>query len=121
MSTASAQASKFYEQVVAEGKVFTFDDGNGYLVFPVGDVEVVPFWSTRTRCLKIQGVHSKYAGRTISEETLQEFLEKTLPLLEEERIRVGVNWSGKRLAGYDVSVADMRRNLRHWIAEKSKS
>ena len=48
MSVAATQASKFYEQVIAEGRVFTVDDGEGYLVFPIGEIEVVPFWSSRS-------------------------------------------------------------------------
>jgi hypothetical protein len=120
MAIAAAQASEFYKQFVTGGKVFTFDDGNGYVVFPVRDLEVIPLWSSRSRCLKIQELQAKYARWTISEQTLQEFLAKTLPLLEEEEIQVGINWSGKRLTGYDVSVADVRRNLRHLLDEKSK-
>ena len=120
MSNAAAQAARFYEQVVKDDRVFTVDDGKGFLVFPVRDTEVVPFWSSRSRLLKIHEAHPKYAKWKISEESLPEFLEKTLPLLEKEGIRVGVNWSGERLTGYDLSVHDLRSNLQYWIDKKLK-
>ena len=118
MSIAAAQASQFYEQVVKEGRVFTVDDGEGYLVFPVDGTETVPFWSSRSRVVKIQQTHAKYSNWEISEEPLPEFLEKTLPLFEKEGIRIGVNWSGKRLTGYNLSAPDLRRNLQPWIDKR---
>jgi len=119
MSVAATQASKFYEQVIAEGRVFTVDDGEGYLVFPIGEIEVVPFWSSRSRLVNIQKDNPKYEKWEISEEPLSGFLDKTLPLLDKEGIRVGVNWSGKRLNGFDISVPELRKNLQHWIDKKN--
>jgi hypothetical protein len=116
MSIAAAQASKFYEQVVAEGRVFTFADADSFLVFPVHGVDVVPFWSSRSRLRAVRKSHPKYRAFTEDEIALERFLSDTLTLLEQENIRVGVNWSGKRLVGYDITPTDLRRNLAHWQA-----
>ena len=62
MSVAAAQASKFYEQVVRDGLVFTFEDADGLLVFRTRDVEVVPFWSSRKRLEQIQKKMPKWGG-----------------------------------------------------------
>jgi hypothetical protein len=114
MSIAAVQASKFYEQVVRERAVFTFTDEGSFLVYPVRGQDVVPFWSSRARLDKIQREHEKYRSYTCDEISLTSFLEKTLPDLAAENIAVGVNWSGERLTGYDVSVSDLIGNLEHW-------
>jgi hypothetical protein len=111
MSNASSQASDFYRSAVENETVFTFQDDDGYLVFPIRGIEVVPFWSSRERCEKVQAQHPKYLNWKITSESLQEFMNKTLALFEGERIHVGVNWSGKQLTGYDVSATDMRKNI----------
>ena len=90
MSTAAAHAAKFYEDVVRNGTVYTVDDGEGYLVFPVNGVDVVPFWSTRSRVVAVQEAHPKYAAWAVSEEPLDEFLKETLPMLEEAGGTIGV-------------------------------
>jgi len=114
MSVAAAQASAFYEQVVKDGSVFTFLDDGSFLVFPIHGKEVVPFWSSRTRVQKVQSRHPEYAGYTIHEIPLPEFLETTLAKFGKDGIHVGVNWSGDRLVGYDLPVADLLRNIDYW-------
>jgi hypothetical protein len=70
---------------------------------------------------QVQVSHPKYAGFTISEIPLSEFLNETLPLLEDQNINVGVNWAGVRLVGYDISVADLRTNIGYWISKHHDS
>ena len=113
MTIASAQAQKFYEQVAREDSVFTFTHDGDFLVFPIRDIEVVPFWSSLSRMNKIRATHQKYASYSITRSTLDEFLTETLPMLQKEDLHVGVNWSGPRLVGYDISVADLKRNVEH--------
>ena len=120
MSNAASNASAFYERVVKDGRVFTVLGDDSFLVFRVSGAEVVPFWSSRYRVEKVQLSHPKYAGFSISEIPLTEFLDKTLAQLEEENIHVGVNWSGKRLIGYDISVADLKRNIGCWLDKKGR-
>lgn len=120
MTIASAQAQKFYEQVTAERRVFTFLDDDSFWVFRVRESDVVPFWSSASRLRRVQAMHPKY--RTLAAETisLADFLEKTLPQLEEENIGVGVNWSGTRLVGYNLTVAELRRNLEHRMSSRPR-
>jgi len=114
VSIAAAQASKFYEQVVAEGRVFTFTENDEYLVYPIQGKEVVPFWSSKARLERIQKDHPKYQKYQISEVPLEQFLSEELHLFESEKVSVGVNWSGARLTGYDISAEDLRRNIGYW-------
>jgi hypothetical protein len=114
VSIAAAQATKFYEQVVAEGRLFTFTQNDEYLIYPIEGKEVVPFWSSKTRLESIQAGHPKYQKYQISEVSLERFLKEDLQLLEGERLSVGVNWSGARLTGYDISAQDLRKNIEYW-------
>jgi len=114
VSLAAAHAAKFYEEATAERRVFTFLVDGSFLVFPVRGGEVVPFWSSLSRLQRVQESHEKYRRYTADEIPLSDFLLKTLPQLANEQIRVGVNWSGDRLTGYDLTVDDLRHNLDHW-------
>jgi len=118
MSTAALHASAFYEDAAKNRVVFTFLDDESFLVFRVEAAEVVPFWSTRSRMDRVRDLHPKYAGYVIEEIPLSEFLARTLPLLAEGGVRVGVNWSGARLSGYDISVDDVRRNISHHVGHE---
>ncbi len=118
MSIAAAQASKFYEQVVNDGFVYTFLDQGGYLVYPVSGIKVVPFWSSRSRLEKIQSLLPKYSKFKIDKESFKTFYSKTLPELESDQIHFGVNWSGERLKGYNISAEDLRKNIGYWLNKK---
>ena len=119
MTVAAAQASKFYEQVVRDDRVFTFLDDGSFLIFPVGNIEVIPFWSSRSRVAAIQKEHEKYRGLEIDEIPFRDFWNKTLEQLAEEEIHVGVNWSGTRLFGYNLPVDDVKRNIDYWLKKLS--
>lgn len=112
MSTAGLHYHRFAEQVAQDERVFTFTCEGELLVYPVRGNEVVPFWSSRSQLETIQKRFPKYQKHSISEMSLSEFYE-WLAQLEDEGILVGVNWSGERLTGYDVTVADLRELLAH--------
>ncbi len=118
MSISAAQASKFYEQVVRDGKVFTLEDPEGFLVFPIRDIEVIPFWSSLSRVEKVQSTMPEYAKYSIHTKPFEEFYDETLPWLEELKIHIGVNWSGERLSGYDVPVNELRVSLDYWMEKR---
>jgi hypothetical protein len=118
MSTAAVHANAFYADVAKNRVVFTFLDDDSFLVFRIGDAEVVPFWSTRSRMEKGRELHPKYAGYAVEEVPLSDFLGKTLSLLAEGGVRVGVNWSGARLSGFDISVDDARKNIDHHLRDE---
>lgn len=111
MSTVALQANAFYSDVIKHGVVFALLDDESFPVLRIDGNDVVPFWSTRSRVELVLQEHPKYERYEVDEIALSDFLAKTLSLLEEERIRVGVNWSGPRLTGYDVSVGDVRTNI----------
>lgn len=42
---------------------------------------------------------------------LNEWRSRWLPGLQRDGIRVGLNWSGERATGFDLSAEDVERNL----------
>ncbi len=112
MSAAGSQYDRFCSDVVRHQRVFTFTSSCELLVMPVGGREVVPFWSSLDRLKRTVKLHPKYAAHEMTEMSFAEF-QKWLDQLSDEGILVGVNWSGAKLTGYDVSVADLRIALEH--------
>jgi len=120
MSIAAPQYDKFREQVATEERVFTFTDGGELLVYPARDGDTVPFWSSRARLVTIQKRLPKYRAYTVTELSLANFF-RQLDLLEQEGIRVGVNWSGARLIGYNVTPAGLRVAIGWWLDRLGKT
>ena len=110
MTIAAAQYARFRREAVAKGRVYTFTHEGDYLVFRIGEHDVVPFWSSESRLRRVQAQHPKYAAYSIESMSLREFLD-WLPEIREEGIHIGVNWSGSRLIGYDVSTEDLAAAL----------
>lgn len=118
VSVSASQASEFYEQVVREGHVYTFLSDDAFLVFPMPDGDTIPFWSSLSRLKNVQRAHPRFRTYALDDITLDAFLEKVIPQLTDEGPRVGVNWSGERLTGYDITPAELRQNLAYWQSKK---
>jgi len=114
MSNAAAAYDRFKEQAVRDGRVFTLKEKGDQLVFRVAGYEVIPFWSSRSRVERVQYVHPNLRAFEIHERTLSDFL-ALLQKLEADGVRLGANWSGKRLTGYDVEARDVRAGLQYWL------
>ena len=109
MSASASQAAAFYRDVAATRRVWTIRDAGGYPAPKgAGGVRAQPFWSSRSRAERIIRTVPAYAGFTPEELSWEEFRDRWLPLLERERMAVGVNWSGATATGYDVVPATVR-------------
>lgn len=106
-------AQAFYKQVADLGAVWTIRDEGGYPA-PVNrdGFRAQPFWSSRSRAEKIIASVHAYKNFLPVEITLEAFLGRWLPGLEEDGILVGVNWSGGRATGYDIPPSQVAANLR---------
>jgi hypothetical protein len=119
MSVAAAQYDKFKQQVVEEELVWTFKDDGGYLVFPVREGEAVPFWSSQSRLAKVCKYHPKYSRYQQVSVPLSKFLD-LLPKLQADKVSVGVNWSGERLVGYDVSADALLTGIQYYVDKRNE-
>lgn len=76
------------------------------------DQRVMPFWSKQSRAQRIIDTVPAYAGfRADLRVELDEWFDRWLPGLERDGLLIGVNWTGKGATGYDISPADILRNL----------
>ena len=113
-STAALQYDEFKRQVAEERKVFTFTNVGKYLAYPVRGHEVIPFWSSHSRIVTVKKSHSQYQRYEITEMGLDEFIQ-WFPQLAAEGIHIGINWSGKRLIGYDISIQHLKAAIEYWM------
>lgn len=112
MSVAAAQADAFYEEYLTSGVVFTVqDDGGTPAPLNSSGIRAMPFWSKRSRAEKVIANVPSYAAMKVVEISGDAWTEKWLPGLEKDGILVGLNWSGQYATGYDLSIADLTRNL----------
>lgn len=106
-------AQTFYKQVTDLGVVCTIRDEGGYPA-PINrdGFRAQPFWSSRSRAEKIIASVPAYNDFLPVEISLDVFLDRWLPGLENDGILVGVNWSGDRATGYDIPPSQVAENLR---------
>ena len=112
MTTSAAQAAAFYAEALAHGTVWGVRDANGFPAPLNGDgARAMPFWSTRSRAEVVVANVVAYAGFEPVEVPLERWKAEWLPGLERDGLLVGLNWAGDRAQGYDVTAADVLRNL----------
>jgi hypothetical protein len=112
MSQSAAQASAFYKEVAASGKLWTIRDAGGFPAPKNHDGQrAQPFWSSLARVRKIIATVPAYAGFEPVEVGWHEFASRWVPGLERDGVRVGVNWSGERASGFDVEPAKVKENV----------
>ena len=69
----------------------------------------MPFWSSLARVERVVESVPAYRGFTPVELTWNDFREKWLPSLERDGLRIGLNWTGARATGYDLTAQEVRR------------
>jgi hypothetical protein len=112
MTQAAAQAAAFFTEAVASGTVWTLKDEGGYPAPMNGSGQrAQPFWSKQSRAQKIVDNAPAYAGFQVVAVPLAEFEGEWLGELQRDGLLVGVNWSGKRVLGYDYPPPDVARRL----------
>lgn len=112
MSTSAAQAAAFFREAVAGGEVFVVKDDNGFPAPENGSGDrAMPFWSKRTRAEKVTATVPAYDGFEVVALPLTEWRERWLPGLSRDGLRVGINWSGSRATGYDLTPDEVLARL----------
>ncbi|MDO7084405.1 DUF2750 domain-containing protein [Pseudocolwellia sp. AS88] len=105
MSSAGAQANKFYEEVSSNKSLWFAENSEGTaLEFDVSEDKVsFPLWSSKSRILRLKKLNpellSEFTPREISWDSFKEVL---VPILKNKDRVVGVNLSGKNMSGFDM-------------------
>ena len=113
MSQAASQAWAFYREVAQTGIVWTVKDEGGYPAPKTNSGQRAhPFWSSRSRVLRIIKNVPAYRGFEPVEISWADFERAWVPGMERDGLLVGVNWSGARAIGYDIEPARLRDAVR---------
>jgi len=107
--SSSIHAGAFYREVLASGEVFGVEhEEDGPVVWHLaGNVHARPFWSARSRAVRMLEGPLKRPGLVIVREAWPEFVRATVPRMEAQDLLVGVNWSGMRARGYNLPPRDV--------------
>ena len=111
MSVSAAQAEAFYQEVLRLGQVWAIRDEAGFPAPMTPEGRAMPFWSARSRAIKVIENVDAYEGFEPVGLTLDEWRRRWLPGLAKDGIRVGLNWSGARAVGYDLDPDAVEDNL----------
>jgi hypothetical protein len=110
---AAAQAYAFYNEVAQHRIVWAIRDAEGYPA-PKGHISgqrAMPFWSLKSRAEKI--ISSVQAYRDFQPDAIswEAFRNHWIPGMTKDELLVGVNWSGSKAKGYDLTPGDLLNNI----------
>jgi hypothetical protein len=111
-----AHADAFYNEALNHGEVWGIRDEAGFPA-PVSDGRrTMPFWSTESRAQRGIDKVDAYQAFDVVAVPLDEWRSRWLPGLHKDGIWVGLNWSGLRATGYDLSSEDVARKISSRLA-----
>ncbi|WP_374222013.1 DUF2750 domain-containing protein [Allobranchiibius sp. CTAmp26] len=102
----------FFREIGADGSVWTIEDDDG-VPAPRGTDghRAMPFWSLQSRAERIINRAPEYDGFRTREIPRSEFEHRWLPGASRHGLLVGLNWSGTRVAGFDLTPIDVLDRL----------
>lgn len=112
MSQSAAQADAFFDEVLRGGEVFGLADEDGFPAPANASGErAMPFWSRRSRAERVRSTVPAYRPLTVVALPLEAWRTRWLPGLAGDGLRVGLNWSGPRATGSDLTPAEVEARL----------
>jgi hypothetical protein len=114
MGNGGAQATKFYEEVSENLSLWFTEraDGTALELDIKGNRVSFPLWSSKSRINRLKKLNPELLqGFEPREITWDFFKEVLVPILRKKNRLVGVNLSGKRLSGFDMSVDQVIRQV----------
>ncbi|MEV0568166.1 DUF2750 domain-containing protein [Dactylosporangium sp. NPDC050588] len=116
MSTSGAQAAAFFREVAQHRTVWWVrdDQGSPAPLLSTGE-RAFPYWSSESRARRAAQIWGAQF-RPVSM-ALETWRTKELPDLAKDNFRVGINWSGQRLTGWDFTPDEVVNRLAHALGE----
>ena len=99
----------FCEDVVNSRRIWTiqFSDG-AYIKWENSDgSETMPVWSTESRVKKVMEYEEAFDGASPVSFAFDEFLAEWLPQLLKKGTRLGPNWAGENLTGWEMGAQEL--------------
>lgn len=118
MGASASNWAAFARDVAHTGLVWTLSDDVGYPATKnAAGQRVQPFWSSASRVAKIIKTVPAYAGFHPEEMSWSAFRDEFLPGLERDGMLIGVNWSGPRATGYEVTPQEVRARVEYELSK----
>ncbi|MEV6346435.1 DUF2750 domain-containing protein [Actinoplanes sp. NPDC051851] len=116
MSASGPQTAAFFREIAERRTVWWVrnDDGGPTFILESGD-EVFPYWSSEKRSRTAAALWGP-GYRPVSM-PLDRWRDRALPDLAREDLRIGVNWTGERLTGWDLTVPEVLNRLEHALRQ----
>ena len=104
MTDSDAHRAAFRAEAEHEERVYTVRDEGGYPTARDTDgVHTIPFWSKPARAQQVVAQVPAYHGFRVMAIDLSDWLHAWLPCLHRDGLHAGINWSGLRATGYDLT------------------
>ncbi|WP_406274830.1 DUF2750 domain-containing protein [Actinacidiphila glaucinigra] len=102
---------------VREGPWFVRDDAGSPASMDSSGRRSAPYWSTAARAKRAAELWG--GNLRVEPMTLDHWRDAELPVLAQEQLLVGINWSGPRLVGWSFTVPEVINRLIHALGESS--
>lgn len=110
MSQSGSQAAAFFREVAGHRTVWFVRDDDGMPSSRTSSGErACAYWSSRARAERAAEIWGN--GLRVESFTLDFWRGEELPALAGEGFRVGINWTGPRLTGWDFAVDEVLNRL----------
>jgi hypothetical protein len=116
VSQSGSQAAAFFKELAHHRIVWSVGDDLGSPTPKTSSGErALPYWSSKTRAQRAADIWG--SGLRVVSTSLESWRTEDLPELADEGYRVGINWTGPRLVGWDFTVAEVLNRLAHVLRE----
>lgn len=110
MSHSGSQAAAFFRDVSRSGVVWFVRDDDGMPTHLAADgTRSLPFWSTSARAERAAKIWGN--GLRVESLPLDTWRDREMPDYAAEDLKIGINWSGPRLTGWDFTPQEVLNRL----------
>ncbi|WP_328415168.1 DUF2750 domain-containing protein [Micromonospora sp. NBC_00389] len=116
MSQSASQAAAFFREVARHRIVWYVRDDDGSPAPKTSSGErAFPYWSSQARAERAAEIWG--GGLRAASLPFEAWRSGELPELSDEGYRIGINWTGPRLVGWDFTVPEVLNRLAHALRE----
>lgn len=116
VAAASECCDAFVREVASYRRVWTLRDADGVPTATGANGTAMPFWSTLCRVEQIIANVPAYSGFEPIELSWETFRDRWLSGLERDGLLVGINWTGPRALGYDLTPEEVLTKIEYELA-----
>lgn len=115
--SAAPHVAAFCEDVAKNKEIWTiqFPDQSYIKWENANGSEVFPVWSSQSRVQKIIAFEEEFGGAVAVKFDFSEFLSDWMPTLLKNSTKLGPNWAGENLMGWEIDVEEVIKRIQQKI------